>query len=327
MIGTSTNLLVAGVARDSGLAPFTIFEIAPVGIVVALVGGTAMLILAKFLLPDRQSHPEDLGGTTPPFLSEITILADHPQIGARLSDIAEFRRAGVRVTGLRRGTQILRNDIKDHIIRSGDTLIILAPTSELLTFDASRGLRVGLRRTVDLDPDAKLRIAEVIVTPSRQSSGLRITELALARRAGMRVLGACRSGHIAAADLTSVRLRPADKLLLEGTSAGFDELTRSGDVVSVSAPGGRAFRRKQAPIAILTLIGIVAFAALDVMPISILGIIGVAAILILRCLDSDEAWASIDGSVLVLIFAMLIVGSALEHTGAVALVVTALSPV
>ncbi|GAA4228662.1 di/tricarboxylate transporter [Sagittula marina] len=327
LIGTSTNLLVDGVAREAGLEAFSIFEIAPVGIVVAIVGGVSMLLLGNYLLPDRASQSDEGESAETAFLSEITVLADYPQIGMPLSDIADFQRNGIRVTGLRRGTQILRKDLPEQVLRKGDAVLVLAPTSELLTFAEASGLRVGLRRTVELDPEAQVRVAEAIVTPSRRSSGIRIADLALGRRAGMRVLGAFRPGHsVAGADLSSVRLRPADKLLLEGTVEGFDELRRSGDVVSVSAPNGRAFRRRQAPIAIATLVGIVALAAFNIMPIGILALVGVAAILVLRCIDNDEAWASIDASILVLIFAMLIVGAGLEHTGAVELIVKVLTP-
>ncbi|MEQ8257488.1 MAG: SLC13 family permease [Roseovarius confluentis] len=325
LIGTSTNLLVDGVAREAGLEPFSIFEIAPVGIVVAIVGGAAMVLLGRFLLPDRRSKDEAETSETA-FLSEITVLADSPMIGMPLSEIADFQRNSIRVTGLRRGSQIVRRDLSDQVIARGDAVILLAPTSEILTFSETPGLRVGLRRSVELDPEAEIRVAEAIVTPSRRSTGVRIADLALGRRAGMRVLGAFRAGHIAGADLSGVRLRPADKLLLEGTSEGFEELRKSGDVVSVSEPGGRAFRRKQAPVAILALLGIVGLAAFEVMPIGILALVGVAAILVLRCIDSDEAWSSIDGSILVLIFAMLIVGAGLDHTGAVELLVAALTP-
>jgi di/tricarboxylate transporter len=322
LIGTSTNLLVDGVAREAGLDPFSIFEIAPVGVVVAIVGGIAMMLLGKFLLPDRASGKSEAEAAETAFLPEITILAGYPRIGTPLSEIADFQRKGIRVMGIRRGMQIERKALSEQVIRKGDALIVVAPTSELLTFTEQVGLRVGLRRSVELDPDKQIRVAEAIVTPSRRSSGVRIADLALGRRAGMRVLGAFRPRHVAGADLSSVRLRPADKLLLEGTAEGFDELTRLGDVVSVSEPGGRAFRRRQAPIAILTLVGIVALAAFDVMPIGILALIGVAVILVLRCIENDEAWASIDGSILILIFAMLIVGAGLEHTGAVELIVS-----
>ncbi|MBV7379171.1 SLC13 family permease [Maritimibacter dapengensis] len=325
LIGTSTNILVDGVAREAGLEAFSIFEIAPVGIVVAVVGGLSMLALGRFLLPDRASADVDSTRETA-FLSEITILGTYPQIGQALGEIADLQRSGIRVTGVRRGSQIERRSLPDLVLQKGDVVILFAPTSELLTLAEQEGLRVGMRRSLELDPAAQVRVAEAIVTPSRRSSGVRIADLALGRRAGMRVLGAHRPNHIAGADLSSVRLRPADKLLLEGTPEGFEELTRAGDVVSVSEPGGRAFRRRQAPVALLTLVGIVGLAAFDVMPIGILALLGVALILVLRCIDNDEAWNSIDASILVLIFSMLIVGIGLEHTGAVEMIVGLIAP-
>lgn len=78
LIGTSTNLLVDGVAREAGLEPFSIFEIAPVGIAVAIVGGAAMLLLGRFLLPDRRSHTEEAETSETAFLSEVTVLAESP---------------------------------------------------------------------------------------------------------------------------------------------------------------------------------------------------------------------------------------------------------
>ena len=325
LIGTSTNILVDGVARESGLEPFSIFEIAPVGVAVALVGGVSMTVMARFLLPDRSSAGMSDDRETD-YLTEITVLQGYPQIGQNLSHIADFKRSGVRVTGLRRGSKITRKGLDDEVLQKGDTLIVVAPTSELLTFAEQEGVRVGLRRAIDIDQSAQVRVAEAIITPSRRSSGIRIADLALGRRAGMRVLGAHRPQHIAGADLSSVRLRPADKLLLEGTAEGFEELRRSGDVVSVTEPGGRAFRRRQAPVAVLTLVGIVVLAALEVMPIGILALLGVALILVLRCIDNDEAWESIDASILVLIFSMLIIGAGLEHTGAVELIAEVLLP-
>ncbi|SHI62217.1 SLC13 family permease [Wenxinia saemankumensis] len=326
LIGTSTNLLVDGVARENGLEAFSIFEIAPVGIVVALTGGLALFGLGRFLLPDRDHAGDAAHEAETDFLSEVTVLADHAWIGQPLSRIGALGRDGVRVTGVRSGGRILRAGLDEHVVSKGDTLILVATTSELLTFAEMPGLRLGLRRTVELDPDASVRVAEAIVTPSRRSSGIRIADLALGRRAGMRVLGAHRPRHVAGADLSSVQLRPADKLLLEGTAEGFRELAQAGDVVSVTEPSGRAYRRRQAPVAILALVGIVTLAALDVMPIGILALVGVAAILVLRCIDNDEAWKSIDLSILVLIFAMLIVGAGLEGTGAVERIVTALTP-
>lgn len=104
-------------------------------------------------------------------------------------------------------------------------------------------------------------------------------------------------------------------------------MAEEADLVSVSRPAGRAFRRRKAPIAVLGLAGVVILAALGIADIGILAMIAVATILLLRCIDADEAWGAIEGSILVLIFAMLIVGKGLENAGSVALIVDTVAPV
>ena len=323
LIGTSTNLLVDGVARRSGLEPFSIFEITPVGIVTALTGIALMTLLGRFLLPDRESGGEEaLTGETQ-FLSEATLRTDEFD-GRKVSDVAALNRGGLKITGIRRGGEFWRSEIKNRELRKGDTLILSATTSELLTLNDAEGFRVGLRRGPDIAAESV--VVEAVVAPLKASAGERIADLPLGRRYGVRVLGAHRHRHIPGPDLENVRLRPADKLLLEGPAEGFDALAEEADLVSVSRPSGRAFRRGKAPIAVLALAGVVILAALNLMDIGILAMLAVAAILVLRCIDAEEAWGSIEGSILILIFAMLIVGAGLANTGAVELIVRYLAP-
>ncbi len=326
LIGTSTNILVDGVARARGLEPFSIFEIAPVGIAAALGGGLLMLVLGRFLLPDRHSVGQGLLPGDTEFLSEVTILADCSFIGQRVGAVSAFRRSGLRIVGLRIGGRIIRSDPTNHLLKRGDVIILMTSTSELLTLKENSGLRVGMRPTLALPVEPATVIAEAIVTPSRSNAGERIVDLALGRRFGIRVLGVHRHGHIAGPDLVGARLRPADKLLLEGPPEGFDALAQNGDLVSITRPGGRAYRRRQAPIALLALAAVVILAAFNVMGIGLLAMLAVAVILVLRCIDNDEAWGSIDLSILILIFAMLIIGVGLEATGAVELIVGAVAP-
>jgi len=76
----------------------------------------------------------------------------------------------------------------------------------------------------------------------------------------------------------------------------------------------------------LALAGIVIFAALGIAPIFALSLVAVAVVLLTRCIDADEAFGFVDGRLLALIFSMLAVGAALDHTGAVALIANGIAP-
>ncbi|MBU2327629.1 MAG: anion permease, partial [Alphaproteobacteria bacterium] len=110
------------------------------------------------------------------------------------------------------------------------------------------------------------------------------------------------------------------------TPEALDELSHESELVSVTRSTARAFRPTKAPLALLALGLVVVLAAFDVMDIGILAMIAVPAILILRCIDADEAWGSIEGGILILIFSMLVVGQGLQETGAVTLVVDTAMP-
>jgi di/tricarboxylate transporter len=324
LIGTSTNILVDGVAQASGLAAFSIFEITPVGLVAATTGTLVMVLLGRYLLPDRRDEGNAAATSETEFLSEVTVRAEGRYTQNKIGALSDFKRSGLRVLGLRSGTEIIREGIQDRTLKKGDSLIITGNTSEILTLNEKAGLRVGMRRGQERTGETV--VVEAVVAPHRSTAGERIVDLSLGRRYGVRVLGAHRHRHIPGTDLESVKLRPADKLLLEGPPDNFDALTEDADLVSVSRPSGRPYRRGKAPIALFALVAVVVLAAFGVMDIGILAMLAVAGILVLRCIDSEEAWSSIDGAILVLIFSMLIIGAGLERSGAVTLIVETLAP-
>ncbi|GIL01907.1 MAG: sodium:sulfate symporter [Alphaproteobacteria bacterium] len=324
LIGTSTNILVDGVARGAGQPAFTIFEMTPIGIVVALTGTLVMLLLGRYLLPDRRNGNESLLSGESEFLSEVTVRAEGRHTQAKIGAISDFKRPGLKILGLRSGTEVIRDNVAERVMKKGDSLIVLGAAAEILTLNEKRGLHVGLRRSQERVGD-KI-VVEAVVAPHRATAGERIGDLMLGRRYGVRILGAHRHRHIPGSDLESVKLRPADKLLLEGPPDNLDVLTEHADLVSVTRPSARPYRRDKAPVAVGALAAVVGLAAFNVMDIAILALLAVAAILLLRCLDSDEAWGSIDGSILVLIFAMLIIGAGLERSGGVQLIVQTIAP-
>lgn len=324
LIGTSTNLLVDGVAREAGLSPFGIFEITPIGIVVGITGCLLLAAFGRYLLPRREDKKGDDDASSLPYLSELTVLREGDFTEEPVGEIAALHLPGLRFLGIRRSGKMLREAIAEETLRKGDRLVLMATSSELLTLRQNKDVRIGTAKTLDATDEEEV-VVEAVLAPNNAVVGRALNTLRLAA-SGITVLGVHRHQHIAGEDLGSARMRAADRLLVTGTAETLDRMNERGVVVSTTHTSGRAFRRTRAPIAVGALIGVVALAALGWMDIGILAMMAVAAILVLRCIDADEAWASIDGGILVLIYAMLIVGIGLQQSGAIDMVVGALTP-
>jgi di/tricarboxylate transporter len=117
-----------------------------------------------------------------------------------------------------------------------------------------------------------------------------------------------------------------DTLLLEGAAEDIGRLAADADLVNVTEPAERAYRRGRAPIALAALAGVVLLAAFGVAPILMLAVLAMAVIFITGCIDAEEAFSFIDGRLLALIFAMLAVATGLETSGAIRLIVDAIAP-
>lgn len=326
LIGTSTNLLADGVAQQRGLDPFTIFEITPVGIVTMLAGAATLAFFGRFLLPDRPGEEGTaVDDENLEFMSEVAIREDSSLIDRPLSEVGTFKRPGLRILGIKRGTEVTREHLGDFRLKSGDRLIVAATASELLTLRTKTGLRVG-----QLRPGRRAEepiTVEAVVGPQRSVIGRRISELSLGTRFGVHVLGIHRHQHLPGKEMGTALLRPADRLLIEGPANGIDRMAEQGVLVSVNRTSGRAFRPAKAPIALIALAIVVFLAAFGILDIATLAMLAVVGILVLRCIDSDEAWRTLDGAILVLIFSMLIIGLGLQQSGAVDMIVGAIAPV
>jgi len=124
----------------------------------------------------------------------------------------------------------------------------------------------------------------------------------------------------------STKLQVGDTLLLEGAQANICRLVAGENLMNVSEPKTRGFRRHKAPIAIAVILAVVVAASLDIMPIAGLAVLGMAAVLVTRCIEPDEAFASVDWRIIGLIVAMLAIGTALEKAGLVETLVAAATP-
>ena len=322
LIGTSTNLLVDGVAAAQGLPHFGMFEITPVGLVMAATGLVYLAVAGPRLLPDRESMAMLLGDRARmKFFTEVAVPEGSSIIGKRLDEVDVFKRDSARVIDVLRGDASLRRDLAGVVLEAGDRVVLRTPMSEVLGLQGHRDVKL-----VDKLSSVRTETVEVLITPGCLMVGRSLGSMRLRRRYGVYPLAVHRRNQNVGRQIDDVVVQVGDTLLIEGAPADIQRLAADMQMVDIAQPSERAYRRRHAPIVIGVLAGVVILSAFDLAPIVVLGLLGVAIVLVTRCIDPDEAIKFVDGRLLMLIFGMLGVGAGLDASGAVRVFVDWVAP-
>ncbi|MEM9147566.1 MAG: SLC13 family permease [Pseudomonadota bacterium] len=325
LIGTSTNLLVDGVAQDQGLAPFGLFEITALALPITVVGAAFIALMAPIALPHRDAMIDVLAARKKlKFFTEVVIPDGSSLVGSAPLAVSHFTRPGMTVIDVIRGDLSLRRRLADVHLAVGDIVVIRTGVNELLTLRQNKALTM----TGQIDPlgERSTITVEALISPDTKLVGRLLGDLRLRRRYGVYPLAVHRRADRVGPLLDEVRVQVGDTLLLEGTPDDIARLSTEQGLVDLTRPSGRPYRREKAPIVLAALGLVVAGAALGLAPIATLAVIGVAAVLLTRSIDAEEAFAAIELRLLVLILSMLALGEALQRTGAIALLVDGALP-
>ncbi len=325
LIGTSTNLLVDGVAQTGGMAAFGIFEITAAGTIMAVVGCIYLAIAGPFLLPDRDT----LAGLLPDpkerrFLAHVAVPFDSELIGKTLNEAGLTARKGFSIVDVVRKRQSLRHALADVVIEGGDRIVVKSRMSEMLSLREQGDVALGVtggRHAFEPIETSETVMREGVIGPNSGLIGRPLGRLGLARLYGVYVLAVHRRGENVSRKGEALRLEVGDTLLVEGAPTDLRTMFDDGLLNNLAEPQDRPWRREKAPIAIAAILAVIALSAFEVLPIVALALIAAGAVIALGCLDPKDAYDSIQWNILILIFGMLAVGMALEKTGAAALLV------
>ena len=325
LIGTSTNLLVDGVARGHGLEPFSLFEITPVALIILGVAMTFIWLAAARLLPVRRAMADFLTGRRKmKFFTEVVIPDGSDMIGRPVLEVEHFTREGMMVIDVIRGDLSLRRRMAEAVLAAGDHVVIRTAVGELLSLRENKAL--SMTGQIDAVGQKSTVTVEALITPGCRMVGRFLGDLRLRRRYGVYPLAVHRRAERVGAVLDEVRIQVGDTLLLEGDTEDIHRLAEEQGLTELTQPTDRPYRRQRAPIVLGILALVVLGSGFGLMSIAGLVVIGVALALVTRCIDAEEAFQMVEIRLLTLIFAMLAVGRALERTGAFELIVDALAP-
>jgi di/tricarboxylate transporter len=313
LIGTSTNLLVDSLMRETGRSGFTLFEFAPLGVLFVAVGIVYLMVARMFLLPDLGTPTGDTEGHVGRFVIELVVRDKSPAVGKRLDELEAFGDGEVAPLEILRAGVPLAAPGREAIA-VGDRLLV---RGEWASVEAARK-RLGLgydRGSADAGNGADRLHAEVMVSPGSHLVGRSLATLRFERSYRARVHGLYRHRLSIRQALDQVPLAVGDVLLVEAEDAAIEELRGDRGLIVLGKRAQQRVDMRRAALSMLVLVAVIASAASGLLPIVVAAIMGCVALVVLRCLSPEEAYAAIDWRVVMLLAGVLPLGIALQNSG------------
>ena len=319
LIGTSTNLTVAGLVEEAGMTPMTFFELLPVGLPICAVGLVYLLWFAPRLLPDRLDPSDVLGDRRREYVTAMLMQADCPLTGKTVEKAGLRQLPGLFLVEINRRGRILTPVSPDELLEAGDQLVFAGVVATIIDLQRIRGLvPVPEQAQPNLfDPDH--RLAEAVVSSSSPLVGTTIRDANFRTVYDAAVIAVHRNAERIGGKIGEIVLRPGDTLLLQ-CAAGFMRAHRdSPDFYLINELEGSPHRRhERAWLSMSVLATMVLLVATNVISIAVAALVAAGVMVVTRCITGPQARASINWSILIVIGAGLGIASAMEKTGAAA---------
>lgn len=317
LIGTSTNLVVNGQFQAlTGAAGFDLFDITPVGIILASVSGLFLLLTANWLLPERSSPSQQFANRRA-FTFEVAVAANGPLVGLNIEQAGLRNLRRIFLAEIDRQGGILSAVSPEERLQAGDRLVFVGDTEAIVDVLRIKGLVGSESHEPVIERDAaERRLVEAVVSPYCDGIGETLRDARFRDRYGAVVLAVSRRGEPIRGNLGSIRLTAGDVLLLEARPAFVTRQRHVRDFLLVNDTGERRPDSSRAWIGWSILAGLLVLATTGLTSMLNASLLAAGAMVATRCCSVTDARRSLDLTVIVTIAASFALGAALQKTGA-----------
>jgi di/tricarboxylate transporter len=321
LVGTSTNLVIAGLVLQLGLPRIGLFDITPPALILTALGLVYLLTIGRRLVPDRDVEEDmderyELGE----YLSGLEVAADSPLAGETLAQSGLREKRRLDVLAVERNEDWVLFPPGTEEIRAGDRLVVRGKIVDIAGAEREAGLKItGTGPKLPLEEEVGegggSRFGELLVPPRSRVVGRSLEQLRFRGSYGVPVVGIRRHGATVHEPMRSVSLESGDILLVRGTPEELRRVHESGDLALLGPLDLPTRRKRKLPHATVIIAAVVLLSALGVTTILVAALVGVVAAFLVGCLTPEEAYQDVDWQVLVLLGSILPLGLAMQNTG------------
>jgi len=331
LMGSSTNLIGAGIVADYGLEPIGVLEISIPALIIAIPCAFFVLYIIPILLPRQKPFKSFFSRDARQFLAEIEVEPFSKLLGTQIQNNTIKELSNSSILFVQRGEKAFYPPIENIILKVGDIIVIAATRKSLEEAMSELGDQFHPHLTkepgtdfeemgTNLTKDSRM-LAEVLVAPRSQMIGKDLEQIKFRKFTGCIVLGLLRRSRMLRDRVTEIPLQAGDVLLIQGSELGIANLKNNTDVVLIDLtkkylPQKNKLFRSSA-IFLITIFS----AATGFLDLATASILGASAMIISGALNVNRAASAIDRRIYIIVASMLAYGMTLESTGTAILIV------
>ncbi len=336
LIGTGTNILISSYAQKSGLPKFNMFELTPIALTLAAIGFTYMFLIAPSLLPKRNKNKDaTLIQQAEKYMAEIILNELCPDVNKKISETKLVVDYKIQLLTVIRGSNRIRDCSSDFILEKNDVLKVVISPENLIKLKDTKGyniqgdkLRENEANEIDISPtestkdipNNQRRIYEVLIPVGSRLASKSLKQLRFRDVYRSSVLAIRQRNEMRMQNLSELKLKEGDMLLVYSTEKDIARLTAQHAVFMLSNYEKQQVNYKKAIPALLIAIGVIGAASLNLTSILMSAMIGCLLLITTSILKPQEAYEAINWKVIFMIAGVLSMGNALESSGASTLI-------
>jgi di/tricarboxylate transporter len=325
IIGAPAFLIASSILQQAGRPALGIFSITPIGLALSVIGTLFMLLVGRFLLPARNGGDDSADRfRLDDYFTEVTILPDSPFLEKTIEEVRADDRYQLQIVGMLHDGRQIHGRINRQRLSTGDVLMVRTSPEEIVAIRQEAGLELHpVKQYGDAvaSPPADIeditdQLVQAVVAPTSDLINRTLGEIDFRRRYGALVVGLWRKRGWMRQQLSKIKLRAGDVLVLQGDSEALSRVEQDASFLMLMPFQGEPRPRRKAVLAGAIMLTTIIVTALNLLSLEIAALTGAVAMVISGCITTRQAYREIDGRIYLFIAGALPLGVGMEKTGA-----------